>query len=688
MKRITIFAAAALLAAGTGCSDTPTAPAADGLMRSVVQSGNGNAWHGYETPLVTWTGGATPLELCATWNDAQIFTRESGRFAGTDFFSYEFFQAAANEGWTSVGSARNAAGTTTGCYVVPGLEAGVYLFRVEAMARHGKGKATTTHHASAWTGEVRIGESESPYSVGIAPELARIGVGGTRQFSAVVRDADDIDVPGPVLTWSSDDSNVATVDADGLASGHARGTARISVEFAGIRADATLTVRSIPVVQIAIPTADAEFELGVMITFSGSATDSEENPLTGAALVWTSDVDGEISTGTGFSRADLSAGDHTITLIATDGEGLIGTETVSIVVAAQTVLVAALAAGYNHTCGLTSAGAAYCWGRNFYGGLGDGTTTERLTPVAVAGGLSFSAISVGLHHTVGLTSTGQVYAWGFNSSGQLGDGTSTDRHVPTLVSSALAFKAISAGGQHTVALTTAGAAYAWGLNFDGGLGDGTSIDRDVPTAVSGGLAFEVISAGGEHTVALTAAGVAYAWGHNRWGQLGDATTTRRLVPTAVWGGFEFHTINAGEFHTVAVTTDGAGYAWGYAAYGQLGNGSDVNQRWPVAISGDLVFTTISAGGSHSAGLTTSGEAYAWGFGSYGQLGNGSTSGVTLEPVAVTGGFRFKAISLGEYHSVGISVENAAYAWGSNVSGRLGDGTTTQRLVPVPVAIFP
>jgi alpha-tubulin suppressor-like RCC1 family protein len=89
--------------------------------------------------------------------------------------------------------------------------------------------------------------------------------------------------------------------------------------------------------------------------------------------------------------------------------------------------------GWYHNCGLTATGAAYCWGFNFTGQLGDGTTTDRHTPTPVAGGLTFASLALGVNHTCGVTTAGDLYCWGSNAFGQLGDGTTIDRAVPTAV---------------------------------------------------------------------------------------------------------------------------------------------------------------------------------------------------------------------------------------------------------------
>lgn len=156
----------------------------------------------------------------------------------------------------------------------------------------------------------------------------------------------------------------------------------------------------------------------------------------------------------------------------------------------------ALALGYGQTCGLTASGAAYCWGDNRYGQLGDGTTTSRNLPVPVAGGLTFTSLMGGGFHTCGLLPSGAAMCWGRNSAdpvygggGQLGDGTTTDRLLPTAVAGGMSFSELAAGESHTCGLTPGGSAWCWGNNARGQLGDGSNTNRPVPVPVTGGLLF-------------------------------------------------------------------------------------------------------------------------------------------------------------------------------------------------------
>jgi choice-of-anchor C domain-containing protein len=147
-----------------------------------------------------------------------------------------------------------------------------------------------------------------------------------------------------------------------------------------------------------------------------------------------------------------------------------------------------LAAGGFHNCALTAARQAYCWGDNSFGQVGDSTKTNALVPVQVRGGLSFTKIASGnSQHTCALTAVGKAYCWGRNHFGQLGDGTTTDRQTLVEVRGGLSFTSIMVSFGHTCARSTSGQVYCWGSNSNGQLGDGTTTPRLTPTPVQGGL---------------------------------------------------------------------------------------------------------------------------------------------------------------------------------------------------------
>ncbi len=168
-----------------------------------------------------------------------------------------------------------------------------------------------------------------------------------------------------------------------------------------------------------------------------------------------------------------------------------------------------VSSGLADTLALGSDGRIYGWGNNYYGNIGDGTTTDRPTPTAVAlpAGVRAVSVAVGDTHNLALGSDGRVYAWGDNTYGQLGDGTRTERHVPTAVALPKGVHAVSiaAGSYDSMAVGSDGRLYAWGNDRYGQLGDGSTTERDTPEALSlpTGAKISSVSAGYYHCLALT-----------------------------------------------------------------------------------------------------------------------------------------------------------------------------------------
>jgi len=338
--------------------------------------------------------------------------------------------------------------------------------------------------------------------------------------------------------------------------------------------------------------------------------------------------------------------------------------------------------GY-HTCALTS-GGTYCWGNGYDGELGDGLGTYRPDSVAglVSGGLTFTQVSAGASHTCALTGAGAAYCWGYNGSGQLGNNSTTRTDAPVAVSGGLTFSSISAGGNHTCGVVGT-ALYCWGYNGYGQLGDNSTTQRLVPTQVVGGLAWGSVNAGLYHTCGLTTGGSAYCWGNDGNGQLGnDVNYVNSPVPVAVAGGLTWLRISAGYIHTCGVDANGAGYCWGYNGYGQLGDNTTTQSPTPVSVVGSLVFSSIQVGYYHSCGVTASGSGYCWGYNGSGQLGDGTNTN-SSQRVAVAGGLTFTELSVGAEHTCG-RVGNAAWCWGYGGYGQLGNGAATNRNTPVQI----
>jgi serine/threonine protein kinase/alpha-tubulin suppressor-like RCC1 family protein len=343
---------------------------------------------------------------------------------------------------------------------------------------------------------------------------------------------------------------------------------------------------------------------------------------------------------------------------------------------------AKVAAGGMHTCALTAAGEAYCWGGNDRGQLGTGETERRSAPGAVAGRLRFGALSGGVLHTCALTRGGAAYCWGANDAGQLGDGSSRPHTGPARVAGGRSFSELGTGSTHTCALG-GGSVYCWGANRHGQLGDGSTTPRTSPVRVEGS-GFRALAVGWDHACALDGRGRAMCWGANSRGQLGDGGTEDRSTPVAAAAGRRLVELAAGSAHTCALDGDGRAYCWGRNDRGQLGDGSRADRPRPAAVRGGQRFGSITAGGVHTCALAGSGEAWCWGRNDRGQLGDGSTTD-RAAPVPVAGGLRFASIQASGAHTCGVTVSGRSYCWGYNVEGQLGDGTRTHRSRPVPVA---
>ncbi|SPE52188.1 hypothetical protein SBV1_1460008 [Verrucomicrobia bacterium] len=232
-----------------------------------------------------------------------------------------------------------------------------------------------------------------------------------------------------------------------------------------------------------------------------------------------------------------------------------------------------LSAGGYHTLAAKSTGTAWAWGANVFGGLGDGTTTERLTPVQVKNLAEVSAVSAGFGHSLALNYDGTVCAWGYNSNGQLGDGTTVNKTVPVRVPGLTNVVAISAACASSYALRNDGTVWAWGNNSFGELGDGTTTQRLSPVVVPSLVGVTNIGSGcwAYHCLAICSNGTVWAWGWNNCGQLGDGTTYNRSTPVQVTNLPAATAVAAGGYHSLALTTGGAVWAWGTNGYGQLGN---------------------------------------------------------------------------------------------------------------------
>jgi alpha-tubulin suppressor-like RCC1 family protein len=222
--------------------------------------------------------------------------------------------------------------------------------------------------------------------------------------------------------------------------------------------------------------------------------------------------------------------------------------------------------------------------------------------------------------------------------------------------------------------------------------------------VSGGISFRSISAALWGACGLAVNGSAYCWGFNVWYQLGNETLTGATAPTAVAGGLAFEEMVLGAVQGCGLVNQEA-YCWGGRTlnWGQLGNGSFMASSTPVAVQGGLSFSAVVPSYANNiyaftCGLTVDGAAYCWGASRLGQLGTdvavdicesgGNDFPCSSVPVPVAGGIDFISLATGNEFACGVARNGAAFCWGRNEFGQLGDGTTANSNVPVQVVGLP
>jgi alpha-tubulin suppressor-like RCC1 family protein len=225
--------------------------------------------------------------------------------------------------------------------------------------------------------------------------------------------------------------------------------------------------------------------------------------------------------------------------------------------------------------------------------------------------------------------------------------------------------------------------WTWGTNVVGQLGDGTIAARNSPgTTAGGGFIWSSVSAGGCHTASIKTDGTLWTWGTNVVGQLGDGTVTARSSPGTIASGTNWSSVSSGLYHTAGIKTDGTLWTWGCNGNGRLGDGTAVDRSIPgTTAGGSTTWSIVSAGGYQTLAIKTDGTLWTWGSNGSGQLGDGTSTNRSSPGTTSGGGTNWSSVNSGQYHTAGIKTDGTLWTWGGNGCGQLGNSTITNRSSP-------
>lgn len=421
------------------------------------------------------------------------------------------------------------------------------------------------------------------------PDTVTLLPGGSRRMEARAFSATGTKAALLGAAWESSDPTVARVDSAGQVTAVATGRATITAVLGRDRVESHLYVIAYP-----RPLRFTEVTAGHQHSCGLTAE--------GEVYCWGASPANQLGTQQVTSRCEAFAGDRRSIM-----RTVFRCSALPVQVAGG-VRFTSIVAGEEHTCGVTAAGAAHCWGDNYAGAAGNGTITPAAVPVPVSGGITFRSLTAGGGFTCGVSTTDEAYCWGDGRN--LGNGTGTTSSVPVKVAGGLRFATIESNFGHTCGITTDGATYCWGGSVYGELGTGTEPARSlVPVRVAGNVRFSSVSVGVFRTCGLDAAGRAYCWGQDAAPLGSDGLRKHSLAPLPVRGDFTFARLNV-DNAPCGFTADGSRYCW------------DHGSTTPTRAAPDFPVRRYASGFDADCFISMEGVTYCSGSRSYGQSGDG------------------------------------------------------------------
>jgi alpha-tubulin suppressor-like RCC1 family protein len=352
-----------------------------------------------------------------------------------------------------------------------------------------------------------------------------------------------------------------------------------------------------------------------------------------------------------------------------------------------------LAAAPMHALALKSDGTLWIWGYNGFPGSITSTTPigtaplllpqYRSTPGPIPPG-GWAQLSTESRHVLAISTAGSLWAWGENNSGELGDATETTRTAPVLISADTDWRKVVAGTGISFGIRTDGTLWEWGnLNLDRtGLAFGnTCASFLAPCQVGTANNWTSVAVGTDHTLGVRSDGTLWAWGDNAKGQLGISGTFGTLVPVQVGTDSNWSAVTASDNFSLAIKTDGSLWSWGDNSKGQLGSGVFGGTVTAPQRVGSTTWAMVSANSNHVVGVRTDGTLWVWGDDTNSVLGFAAGGNAVAGPTQIGTDGDWSTVAAGPTHTVALKSDGSLWAWGDNTTGALGDGTTTNSLVP-------